>query len=58
MRMREACGDLFEILVSLGALIIMKHGTKFLLRDGHIEFAEYLTDGDIGHIVNSFRANI
>ena len=58
VRMREAFGDLFETLISPNALIIMEHGTKIVRRDGHIEFAEYLTDGDIGHIMDFIRANI
>ena len=58
LRMREVFGDLFETLISPDALIIMEHDTKIVRRDGQIEFAEYLTEAHIEHIMDFIRANI
>ena len=58
VRVLELFGDLFEKLISPDALIITEHGTKIVNRDGKIEFAEYLAEDDIGHVMDFIRANI
>lgn len=58
VRLKEALGDAFEVIISPDALIIVEHGTKIVDRNGKVKFGEFFNDREIDHIVDFTRANI
>jgi hydroxymethylpyrimidine pyrophosphatase-like HAD family hydrolase len=51
-------GDLFEIIISPEALIVIEHGTKIVDRQGKVIFGEFFNEREIDHVVDFTRANI
>jgi len=58
IRLKELFGDLFELIISPDALIIVEHGTKIVNRQGKIIFGEFFNAREIDHIADFTRANI
>lgn len=58
VRLKEALGDAFEVIIFPEALIIVEHGTKIVDRDGKLKFGEFFNDREIDHIIDFTRANI
>src|SRR3989344_2194463 len=58
IRAKEALGKNFDSIVSSNAVIIIEHGTKIVDKTGKVVFAKYLSEEEIGHVIDFSRVNI